>query len=186
MDPIHSDDAGPRDGHPDDAWINLAGADRRDRDTHDYGDDGQRKLPPATGLFGRLRVIGDLSLLPKLCDALVHKILYAFGKVRGYIFGVFGPEFHPRCEGCLRIAPQFFARFMRRATIVRLDWIRSRGIQRVWLSLRILRGIVMWRVVLRIVLWRVILRRVVLGWLRLRGRPFLRGLGHVHRIGDGC
>jgi hypothetical protein len=47
--------------------------------------------------------------------------------------------------------------------------------------------VVLGRVVLRgIVLGRVILRRVVLGRMSLRGRPLLRGLGHVHRIGDGC
>jgi hypothetical protein len=48
-------------------------------------------------------------------------------------------------------------------------------------------GVVLGRVILRgIVLGRVTLRRLVLGRMRLRGRPLLRGLGHVHRIGDGC
>jgi hypothetical protein len=76
---------------------------------------------------------------------------------------------------------------MRRPPILRLYRIRSWGIQRVWLTLRNLGWVVLGSVVLRgIVLGRVILRRVVLGRLRLRGRPLLRGLGHVHRIGDGC
>ena len=73
------------------------------------------------------------------------------------------------------------------APILRLHRIGRCGIQRVWLSLRILLGIVLGRVVLRgIVLGWVVLRRVVLGRMRLGGRPLLRGLGHVHRIGDGC
>ena len=115
-----------------------------------------------------------------------------------------GPEFHPRCESCLGIALQFFARLARNGPVVRWHRVRGRRIHLVglkilgweipgWRLLRIVLRLVLLRIVLgRVVLRRVVLRRIVLGWIvlrrrslprtGLRDRPLGRWLGHVDRI----
>src|SRR5215217_5261502 len=192
VNPVHPDNASPGDGNSDDAWINLAGGDCCDWDTHHHGDDCQRELSSSAALLRRLGPTGLQSLLSKLRSTRLRNLFDPLGQARGNVLVVFRTQLHPGCERSLGITLQLLARLTWGMPILRLYRIGHSRIQRVWLSWRILCRIVPGRVVLRrvvlrrIVLGRVILRRVVLGRMRRRGRPLLRRLGHVHRIGDGC
>lgn len=201
VDPVHSNDAGPGDGYADDAWIHVGRRYRCDGDTHHDGDDGQCELPPSAALLRRLGPTGVQSLLPKLRSARLRNVLDPLSQAFGDVLVVFRTKFHPGRQGRLGIPMQLLARLTWAAPILRLHRIGPCGTQRVRLSLWVLCGIVLGRIalgwmvlrwivlgwiVLRwIVLGRVVLRWVILGRMRLRGRPLLRGLGHVHRIGDG-
>ena len=107
----------------------------------------------------------------QLCGSSLRKILDPLSEVGGDRFGVFGPEFHSRCESGLGIALQFFARLPRNGPVVRWHRVRGRRIHLVGLKIlgwdtpgrRLLR-IVLGRVILRwVILWRIVLGRIVLG-----------------------
>jgi hypothetical protein len=202
VNPVHADNARPRDSHPEEGWVDFRGSDASDRDAHHQRDDRQRELPLPAALLGRLLAIGELGLMPQLCGAGGGEIFHSLGQAGSNVFGVFRPEFHPRCQRGLGVASQLLARLARCWAILRRDrigrcWIRleilGRALLRVVLRRVALRWIVLGRVVLRwivlrrVVLRWIVLRRVVLRWIRLGrmplgGRPLGWWLGHVHRI----
>jgi hypothetical protein len=212
VNPVHADNARPRDSHPEKSWVDFRGGYASDRDAHHQRDDRQRELPLPAALLGRLLAVGELGLMPQLCGAGGGEIFHSFGQAGSNVFGVFRPEFHPRCQRGLSVASQLLARLARCWAILRRDRIGrcrirleilGRALLRVVLRRVVLRWIALGRVVLgwialgrvvlrwialgRVVLRWIVLRRVVLRWIRLGrmplgGRPLSWWLGHVHRI----
>jgi hypothetical protein len=200
--PIHTDYACPGDGHADDTRVDLRGSDASDRDTHDHRNDGKRGLACAATPFSRFLAVSQLGLLPQLRCMCSGKLLDSFGQAGSYVFVVFRTKLHPRCQCGLAVSTQLLAGFARNCPVVRLYRIGRCWIQRVGLRIRwrrtwlrvvlgrvVLSGIVLKGVILRwLILWRLILWRLILWWwlvlgrIRLGGRPLSGWLGHEHRI----